>query len=94
MVGKPAFLGTTNNPPPPDANGRYDIEMKLRVSEAKRAALLEALTPSAETKSAYVGRVSEIIEDGSGTYERHVSWTAIRQIMSLARRRALWSKAR
>ncbi|MCG8446511.1 MAG: hypothetical protein MI753_12440 [Hyphomicrobiales bacterium] len=56
--------------------------------------LLEALTPSAGTKAAYMGEVvletvSDDDEDGLPvSVKRHVPWTAIKDVMALIRKRA------
>jgi hypothetical protein len=50
---------------------------KLIVSEQKRQRLVDALTPSAITKSAYMG---EILDPET---KRQVSWTAIKMIMKM-----------
>lgn len=57
-------------------------------------ALREALTPSAETKAAYISEVvfetiSDDDEDGLPVpVKRYVHWTAIKELMTLIRKRA------
>lgn len=63
--------------------------------ESQNARLIAALTPSAETKAAYIGEVWDDVmvrvEDEEGdmverTERRHVSWTAIKDVMALIRK--------
>lgn len=63
--------------------------------KAQRDRLIAALTPSAETKGAYIGEVRDDVtvwvEDDEGdmaerTDRRHVSWTAIKDVMTLIRK--------
>lgn len=63
--------------------------------DARIAALCEALTPSPETKAAYMGEVvletiSDDDEDGLPvSVTRYVPWTAIKDVMRMISRRAL-----
>lgn len=52
--------------------------------------IIEALTPSAETKAAYIGefQFDEESDDGRGTATRTVPWTTVKAIMSAIRERA------
>lgn len=67
----------------------------LTQSKAENAKLREALTPSAETKAAYMSEVvletiSDDDEDGLPVaVTRYVPWTAIKDTMKLIRARAL-----
>lgn len=65
--------------------GVIGTEMYLDDVKAQRDAILEALTPSTETKMAYM---SEVKDDG-----RFVSWTAIKDIMAMIRKRAASQQA-
>jgi hypothetical protein len=65
---------------------------RMRGVAAQRDHLLAALDPN-ETKSAYIGEVKDDIchydEDGNEVWGKHtISWTAIKDIMALIRRRA------
>ena len=60
---------------------------------AERDALREALTPSAETKSAYIGEfkfsIPIALEDGEeGSQPVVVPWTTVKEIMAASRARA------
>jgi hypothetical protein len=64
-----------------------------RPTEDKVEALIEALTPSAETKAAYLGefKMSLVRTDECGdeyTENVTVSWDAIKEIMAAIRTRA------
>lgn len=61
-------------------NGVIGTEMYLEAVKDERDALKEALTPSTETKCAYM---SEVKDDG-----RFVSWSAIKDIMRTIQTRA------
>lgn len=66
----------------------------IRELKAENARLREALTPSAETKAAYMGEfqfnLPDLDEDGN-EYTRHVNvpWTTIKEVMELIFNRAL-----
>jgi hypothetical protein len=64
------------------------------IAALKAAAFSEALTPSGDTKAAYIGEFSFTVdftdEDGEDTYMRvDVPWTTIKEIMVAIRTRAL-----
>lgn len=61
---------------------RFDELDRLR---AENARLKEALTASADTKTAYMDRVEC---ESSGCIGHHVPWTSIKQIMRMIRTRA------
>lgn len=66
---------------------------------AERDALLAALTPSAETKAAYIGEFTMpflmLDEDGNGKLEYpYVPWTTIKEIMAVIRARAAVEKVK
>lgn len=72
-----------------------DAANEIAALRAKRDRLIAALTPSADTKAAYMGEVRDDvtvwIEDDEGdmveyTDRRHVSWTAIKEVMALIRK--------
>lgn len=74
-------------------DSRTSLEAQLAAVTAERDALLEALTPSAETKAAYMGefKVSfpSVDEDGEEALTvADVPWTAIKEIMRAIRSRA------
>lgn len=67
-------------------------------AEAKVAKLVEALTPSGETKAAYMGEFSipfpTVDEDGNEVMLRpNVPWTTIKEIMAAIRARAAIAEA-
>lgn len=68
-------------------NWNAEAEMlgsKLQAAEADSARLREALTPSAETKAAYMGEFGFQF----GEYTPNVPWTTIKQIMAAILARA------
>ncbi len=65
--------------------------------EADKAALVEAVEPSAETKAAYIGEFSFCIEQEDETgahYEQRVDvpWYTVKQIMAAIKARATLAK--
>ena len=73
---------------------RATLIARIEKAEAERDALVEALTPSDDTKAAYMSEVVfEIISDDDEyglpvPVSRFVHWTAIKEIMALIRNRA------
>jgi hypothetical protein len=70
-----------------------DLSTQIAAKDAEIAALREALTPSAETKSAYIGEfrfeVSRVDEFGDELSTRYdVPWTTIKEIMAAILARA------
>ena len=70
-----------------------DLRAKLSEYEQRVKALEEALTPSAETKFAYMGEfefpVLYVDENGDEvTYEEAVPWVTIKEIMKAIKQRA------
>ena len=69
------------------------IEERLARVTAERYRLLEALTPSADTKAAYMGEfrmtIPDVGDDGE-EYTRTVNipWTVIKEVMQAIRNRA------
>lgn len=72
-----------------------DAANEIAALRAQRDRLIAALTPSAETKAAYMGEVRDDVwssgYDENGEYEErrvshHVSWAAIKDIMALIRK--------
>jgi hypothetical protein len=76
--------------------GRFTADERetiLRALESSQSELLEALTPSADTKAAYMGEFSfpvELAHPRLGTEVRHIDvpWTTIKEIMGAIRARA------
>lgn len=65
-----------------------------RELQAERDALLEALTPSCDTKAAYSGEFSinytQVDEEGEEhSTKMYVPWTVIKDIMKAIRKRAV-----
>lgn len=82
-----------------DENGRTDYGLTDRIRRATvylaalhadNARLREALTPSGDTKAAYMGEFSweEESDDGRGVATRTIPWTTIKEIMAAIRQRA------
>jgi hypothetical protein len=72
---------------------KRDVEIVRASLESSQSELLEALTPSAETKAAYIGEFSfpvELHHPRLGTEVRRIDvpWTTIKEIMSAIRARA------
>jgi hypothetical protein len=61
---------------------RDALKARAEAAEAEVARLREALTPSGDTKAAYMGEIKD------PETKRHVSWTAIKMIMSMISARA------
>jgi hypothetical protein len=79
-------------------SGKYDDWTSPQAFAAHRTSsqveLLEALTPSADTKAAYIGEVKDRIcvldEDGDEIWDDHViSWDATKAIMKMILDRAI-----
>jgi hypothetical protein len=73
------------------------LEAALRKSEERGGKLEKALTPSAETKAAYIGEFgfnrTYVGEDGNDVVENQaVPWTTIKKIMAAIRARATLTK--
>ena len=87
-----AVTGATGEPG--DWNGARPVVERIKALEAQNAKLREALTPSADTKAAYMSEVvletiSDEDEDGLPVaVTRFVPWTAIKDTMKLIRARA------
>lgn len=87
-----AATGSTGEPG--DWNGARPVVERIKELEAENAKLREALTPSADTKAAYMSEVvletiSDDDEDGLPVaVTRYVPWTAIKDTMKLIRARA------
>lgn len=58
-------------------------------AEAEVARLREALTPSGDTKAAYISEV--LCDCPTEDWKHHVPWTSIKEIMSMIRSRAALS---
>jgi hypothetical protein len=58
------------------------LRHRLKAAEAEVARLRAALTPSGDTKAAYMGEIKD------PETKRHVSWTAIKMIMAMIAARA------
>ena len=58
---------------------------RVKALESENARLREALTPSGETKAAYISEVETTCPDGR---PRFVDWTATKDIMKMIRARA------
>jgi hypothetical protein len=74
-----------------------DLRTKLATSEARCKRLEEAITPSAETRVAYMGEFSMSIpefDEHGKEYMRNtnIPWTTIKDIMKAISRRALEGK--
>jgi hypothetical protein len=71
-----------------------DLRAALRKSEERAGRLVEALTPSAETKAAYIGEFGfnhpyGVDEEGADvSIHVAVPWTTIKEIMAAIRARA------
>ncbi|MEC9268531.1 MAG: hypothetical protein VX464_20900 [Pseudomonadota bacterium] len=77
--------------------GRDDLRARIEALEAEKARLIGALTPSEETKAAYMGEFSIPFptrdEDGNELILRpNVPWTTIKEIMSAIRQNAAPTK--
>lgn len=73
------------------------LTARADAAEARLAKAVEALTPSGETKAAYIGEFSFTVdftnEDGEDDYMRvDVPWTTIKEIMAAIRARAALSE--
>ena len=74
------------------------IEERLARVTAERDRLLEALTPTADTKAAYMGEfrmtIPDVGDDGA-EYMRTVNipWTTVKEIMQAIRNRAALQEA-
>lgn len=78
-------------------NDFFKLENDYAALRARVAKLEEALTPSAETKAAYMGEFSMNIpefDDDGNEYIRptNIPWTSIKEIMKAIARRALEEK--
>lgn len=85
-----------------------ELDTALSASNAEAERLREALTPSAETKAAYIGEFTIAVErrfnddgevdddsEGSDPYDHiAVPWTTIKEIMAAIRARALQGSAK
>lgn len=56
--------------------------------EAENKRLREALTPSAETKAAYIGEFSWLVNVYGTETELFVPWSTVKEIMAAIRKRA------
>lgn len=65
---------------------RNEMRARAEAAEAEVERLREALTPSAATKSAYMGEVE--CDCPTETWRHFVPWTAIKAIMAMIRARA------
>ena len=63
-----------------------DSAAEIEALTAERDALREALTPSAETKAAYMGEVD--CDCPTQSWKHHVPWTSIKVIMKMIASRA------
>lgn len=70
------------------------LRQELEEATKQRDALLEALTPSGDTKSAYIGDFSwvEVCDDADYQKTFIVPWTTIKDIMEAIRARAFLAR--
>lgn len=78
---------------------RAELHAALTAERAKVARLVEALTPSGETKAEYIGEFSwnHYVDDGAGgefPVKMVVPWTTIKEIMKAINARAAIDAAR
>jgi hypothetical protein len=59
---------------------------RAEAAEAERDKLREALTPSGETKAAYMGEVE--CDCPTETWRHYVPWTSVKAVMAMIRARA------
>lgn len=92
LIARLRFLAETE--PCRNIGAVHDAADALTTLQAREATLIRALTPSAETKAAYIGEFSFTIEDTDDEWglpiTRHIDvpWTTIKEIMAAIRARA------
>lgn len=76
--------------PCPDTQMLQDAIIEITRLRAENAAMREALTPSGETKTAYIDEFEwdDTHDDGGCTVRRVVPWTTIKEIMAAIQARA------
>ena len=75
-------------------NRNMELQFRVNELEAENARLRDALTPSADTKTAFIGEFTFAVERSDSLGSRYsedqlVPWSTIKEIMGAINRRAL-----